>query len=380
MKTIIYFGHHKVGSTALQNFLFRNQTKLMGQGLLYPGVESESLTHVIAELLAASEPTEEQAARLTAAAIMHPPSLNVREPHNALAFQMLAQANKGKPPKWHSGLPSVQQMIRAMRMQEKYLQPHTVLICSEVMSNFGPRHPELIEQVRGIYPDAEHALYCVLRRPDEYLISWHAQRLRFGDKVASLRDGAALNYTGSIHFDYRRTVEPWLEKFPEAPRQIRDYADVLKSGGSVEDFFASHDLEMTEALDPPIRANESLPRAAMEIARRGNHDLPPAEAKALRDYLLTCSGHIKPVPNKDVEMFGAELRAELATRFAPIHDWLSEINGQDAFFPDIEEMARIRPVPESDATADFLSQIDPAALPSDTLRDFIANLQRPLAS
>jgi len=377
MKAIFYFGHHKVGSTALQRFLFRNQTALMRQGILYPGTESESLTSAIARLLDESgDLSKAQAARLSAAALAHAPTMNALEPHNALAFQMLAQVTKGKLPEWHSGLPGVPQMIRAMRLQARLIQPHSVLICSEVMSNFGPRYPQLIERVRDIYPDASPSIYCVLRRPDDYLVSWHSQRLRFGDKVAALSEGAALNYTSTIHFDYRKAVEPWLEKFPDAPQHLRNYTDVLAAGGSVQDFFASNALELPEDMLPVGRANESLPRAAMEIVRRGNHELPPEEAHALRRYLLDDERRPQPVPNRDVEMFGAGLRAELAERFAPIHAWLSETTGQDAFFPDIEELSRPRPIPEQEANADLLAGIDPASLPSDEIRDFIASLQR----
>ncbi|GHG97905.1 hypothetical protein [Pseudodonghicola xiamenensis] len=377
MKVIIYFGHHKVGSTALQSYLYRNQLALMRQGLLYPGVESESLLHLTAELLGARDDlSEPQAARLTAAALSQAPSMNVREPHNAMAFQMLAQASKGRVPKWHVALPGVPQMIRALRMQEKYLLPETVVICSEVMSNFGLHHPELIDRVREIYPNADHQLYCVLRRPDEYLISWHAQRLRFGDKVAALSDGAARKYANTIHFEYRKTVEPWLQRFPEAPFHLHNYADVLKSGGSVEDFFATNALDMPAGTEPPGRANESLPRAAMEIARRGNHDLAPGEAAALRRYLLNSGDDVKPIPNKEIEMYGAALRAELLERFTPIHDWLSKITGQAAFFPDLDEMARCRPVSEAEASADFLAQIPLKALPGETLRDYIRALRQ----
>jgi len=375
MKAIIYFGHHKVGSTALQSFLFRNQTALMRQGILYPGAESQSMACTIAQLLGETDLSETQKTRLSAAAKEHPAPMNAREPHNALAFQMLAQATKNKPPKWHKGLPAVPQMIRAMEMQAKYLQPHSVLICSEVMSNFGAHHPELIDRVRDIFPAASPAIYCVLRRPDEYLIAWHAQRLRFGHKVASLREGAALGYTGSIHFDYRKMVEPWVERFSDAPQHLRNYADVLETGGSVEDFFACNGLEMPPDPVEVGRTNESLPRAAMEIARRGNHDLPPDEGRNLRQYLLNCGEHVTPIPNKEVEMFGADLRAELFKRFASIHAWLSEQTGQAAFFPDIDDMTRLRPVPEADATQDFLAQIPPQTLPNDTLRDYIQALK-----
>ena len=216
----------------------------------------------------------------------------------------------------------------------------------------------------------------VLRRPDDYLVSWHAQRLRFGDKVPALSDGAALKYTGSIHFNYHMVVKPWAETFAGRPLHLRSYSDVTRAGGSVEDFFAASGIDLPGGLTNPGRANESLPRAAMEIARRGNQDLPPEDAGALRQYLLTGLGGIGHVPNSDVEMFGADLRAELAEKFAPVHAYLSQLAGRAAFFEDIDDMTRSRPVPEAEAMADLLSRIPPEALPNDAVRGFIRTLAR----
>jgi hypothetical protein len=378
MKAILYFGHHKVGSTALQSFLYQNQVALMRQGLLYPGVDFESLSLTLARLLGELDISADQAAEMLEAQT-GPTPMNAREPHNALAFQMIAQTHKGKAPDWHPALPGTGQMIRALRMQQRFLRPSTVVLCSEVMSNFGADHPELIDRVREIYPEAEYSLYCVLRRPDEYLVSWHAQRLRFGDKMLPLNGGAAQTYIRGIHFDYRKVVEPWRDRFPGATLHLRNYTDVLKSGGSVEDFFDKTGLEMPSGAIPAGRANESLPRAAMEIARRANQDLPPREAQEMRQYLLTCDRHVTPVPNRDVEMFGAEIRAELAERFAPIHDWLSAEIGRP-FFPDLNEMTRTLPVPEAEATADLLARLPLSTLPNETLRSFIRTLAREQAA
>ena len=379
MKVTIYFGHHKVGSTALQSFLFRNQITLTRAGILYPGVESESLSYMAARLLEHTPLPSGLRSRVAKASKGAPP-MNAREPHNALAFRMLAQANNGTPPPWHEGLPGVGQMVRAMQMQAHFLQPETVVLCSEVMANFGPRHPDMIDKVRDIFPEAEQSLYCVLRRPDEYLVAWHAQRMRFGDKVRALSDGAANHYTKTIHFNYQSVIAPWVDRFPGAPLHIRNYADVLASGGSVEDFFGTTGLTLPQGLKTSLRANESLPRAAMEIARRANHDLPALEADEMRHYLLTSKKHITPLPNREIEMFGASLRAELAEKFAPIHAYLSELTGKDAFFPDIDEMIKPLPIPESEAVADFLSKIPLDSLPNDRLRDFIQGLAREYAA
>ncbi len=366
MKVIIFFGHHKVGSTALQAFFARNHLELLQRGILYPAVEVEGLAQSLAGALNPDRPPALD-------------RMNVREPHNALAFRMLAQATGGKPPAWHGNLPGVGQMLRAIRLQADYLKPHTVILCSEVMSNFGSNHPKLIDTLRDIFPNADYELYCVLRRPDEYLTSWHAQRLRFGDKVSALSDKAARNYFPSIHFDYKRLLVPWIKRFPDSPLHLRNYADVLAAGGSTEDFLAQCDIGFPAGLIPAGRANASLPRAAMELVRRGNHDLPAEQAHSLRQYLLEQGDRLNPVKNADVEMFGANLRADMSRQFAPVHDYLSTLTGQP-FFPDIDQLPTPRPIPEAQATAQLLERLDPAALPDPALRGFVAGLHREIAA
>lgn len=362
MKVILYFGHHKVGSTALQAFMSRNQRRLLDHGILYPAVDSEGLCHMLANALGRPDASVRN-------------EMLLREPHNALAFQMLAQANNTKPPARRKNLPAAAQMIRALRLQVQYLQPHTVLLCSEVLANFGPHPKNLIGQLKNIFPKAEYELYCVLRHPDDYLASWHGQRLRFGHRVAALREVGIAPYADTIHFDYRKMLAPWIAQFPEARIHVRPYPEIMKSGGSAQDFMTTTSVAFPRRLTRTGTANTSIPRAAVEIVRRGNHDLDLATAPALRKYFLSPGNRLKPIANSDVEMFGSALRAEMAARFTPIHDYLCTLTDSD-FFPDIDRMTQTRPVPETEAMADLLAQIDPATLPDARLRDFIRTLQR----
>ena len=48
-------------------------------------------------------------------------------------------------------------------------------------------------------------------------------------------------------------------------------------------------------------------------------------------YLLAGKG-LDPVKNRDVELFTAPVRAEMAERFAPIHDYLSGLRDGAPFF------------------------------------------------
>lgn len=362
MKVVFYIGHHKVGSTALQVFLSQNWLRLARAGILYPAVESRGFSNNLAKALN----RRERAAELP---------VNIREPHSALAYRMMADVSPRKVPAQFQRLPGTGQMLEALRTQVQWLKPKAVVFCSEAFSNFGQVEPRLIRRLRAQFPRAEIEIYCALRRIDEYLVSWHGQRLKAGERLASLGDGGTAAYFDNIHFDFRTVVEPWIEQIPDARLILRNYGDILAAGGSAEDFMAQTGLDFPEGMLPSGKANRSLPRAAMEIVRRANHDLPSDRAHALRKYLLGLDGGPGATPNRDVEMFGAKVRAELAARFAPIHDWLSDIAGTPAFFPDIGEVEKTRPVSEAGAMADLLSKIDPETLPGEDLRDYVAALR-----
>ncbi|WP_417259514.1 hypothetical protein [Celeribacter sp.] len=344
MKAIFYIGHHKVGSTSLQKFLSENAYALLKSGILYPAVESRGLAHMTRNALAGKD-TETDL------------PINLREPHNALAFRMLSQLEGVTVPPYHKELPATPQMKFALRNQIAELEPHTVILCSEVMSNFGVLAPDMIDQLMRMFDTSDLDLYCTLRRPDDYLASWHGQRLKFNHKMRPLRGGATANYFEGIHFDYEKMLRPWVEKCPHATLHIRSYSDVVASGGSVEDFVAQVPVTFPKKLKTTASANPSIPRALMEFARIGNHNLSPEDAHFLRQFLIRAGSSMDIPPNGEVELFGAENRALMMDAFAPIHAYLSQITGKDAFFADIADMAHVRPVSEREANEQGLRQI-----------------------
>jgi len=300
----------------------------------------------------------------------------VREPHSALAYQMIARVSERKVPLQFKRLPPVPQMLLAMRKQVEFLKPQTVILCSEVFANFGQIDPDLIPQLMTAFPDAEVEIYGALRRPDEYLISWHGQCLKVGEQLKPLDKGGLEPYFKTIHFNFRTVVEAWNDQLPDARLILRPYSEILKSGGSIDDFFAQTSIDSPANLTPPGRANQSLPRAAMEIVRRANHDLPKELSQRLTRYFMAAGQALDQVPNARVEMFGAPARQELASHFAPIHDYLSELTGRSAFFDDIDFVEHECPVPQAQATAEFLAQIDPETLPNQDLRDYVEAQKR----
>ncbi len=364
MKVIIYFGHHKVGSTALQAFLANNALQLLQQGILYPAVESQGSAHMLA--LATGR---RRAPDLNC--------MNLREPHNALAFRMLAQDSPKKTtPPWHGALPPLHAMLRAIRHQVEILVPDTVILCSEVFSNFGPSKPALIAQLKKQFPDADFELYCTLRRPDDYMASWFGQRLRFGRKLDALDHGTALADTRSIHFDYQKMIAPWVAAFPDAKLHLRNYAEVLAAGGSVQDFTTQVGCQFPRNVSYEGPNNQGLPRSSYEIVRRAFHDLPTEQANMVLQFFLRRGKSLTPVPDKKVELYGADLRQQLADQFDPINRYLGTLIQTDQFFEDLDQMRQPRPVSLDDANRSLLQTLTTDIIANDAIYAHIQSLKK----
>ena len=344
MKVILFIGQHKVGSTALQTFLAKNSVALLRAGILYPSVDFEGCSVMMAKLLRGKDDDDTL-------------SFNAREPHNALAFRMLND-EFGRPiPPWHKVLPTTPQMLRAIKMQIQYLKPEVVVLTSEVFSNFAAEAPAAIKKLAGLFEGHEVRILVTLRRVDDYLTSWHGQRLKFGYKSAPLRNSATREYINGIHFDYKLMLGKWFDEFPDADFVLRNYNDVLKSGGSCEDFAAHSGVDFPAGLHSVASANPSLHPALHEIARIGNKELKADQASGLRGFLVNAQTQLNLPQSKSIEMFGVENRELMANKFAPIHEYLSKKNRGGAFFSDIDEISSVRDINELDAVNDALAQI-----------------------
>ncbi|MEX0301541.1 MAG: hypothetical protein AB3N24_03880 [Leisingera sp.] len=346
MQVILFIGHHKVGSTSLQDFLARNAPQLARQGILYPFTDFEGMAHMAAASGGLMPPPEEAL------------PINVREPHNALAFRMLSKHRKAGVPGYHKRLPTLGQMEHAIKQQIRFVAPHTVVLAAEVFANFTAVQPQLIGQLVDWFPEAEFTVMATLRRIDEYLASWHGQRLKFGAKLEALSGDGAAGYHQGIHFDYRLMIEGWLQALPGARVILRDYAEVRAAGGSVADFVTQAGLDLPRGLAPERRENDSLHRGFYEIARQANHRLPRSGATELRQALHSdLAGQLQLPGSRSVELFGTGNRTQLLERFRPIDSWLGAQAGRPGFFPDLDEVAEARPVPEAEAMQSALAQL-----------------------
>lgn len=361
LNVVLFIGHHKVGSSALQEFLSQNALALMRAGILYPAVEAEGMAINLRKALTGREVAETL-------------PINAREAHNALAFRMLAERRPtGTVPPYHENLPGARHMLNTIAQQIEALEPRAVVLTAEVFANF--RRP-LVGRLAEFFKGSEIRILVTLRRIDDYIAAWHGQRLRFGHKLLALSAGGLELYFKGIHFNYARMLEGWVEMMPEATFVLRDYKDVLAAGGSIADFQAQSGLDFPDGLLPVDQANPSLHRGLVDIARRGNHLLEPHDAATLRRWLGRMAKHLDLPPSRQVELFGPAARAEMAARFAPIHQEIGRIAGRTPFFADIDKVGEVLPFDQAEVTAAALAQLQARKreIAEPRLRTFIATL------
>ena len=314
---VIFLGHHKVGSTSLQDYLARNAFNHARQGVLYPFVDFEGAAFFAAAGCGTPAPDKLP--------------LNIREPHNALAFAMLANRKDRAIPEFHRSLPSLDQMHHALTQQIKQLRPHTVVLASEVFANFGAAGPEFAQDLSERFQAKSVTLYACFRPIEPYLISWHGQRLKFGHKIAPLRDDAVTAYSESIHFDYRKVLNGWQKAFPNAKVVLRNYSEVNQAGGLVADFFAQSQLPAVSELSQK-RLNRSLHPALFEILRRAIFELEPQMVAPLRKGLVRLTRRLELPPPREIEMLGPVQRQRVLGEFETIDVELGRLVGRDRFF------------------------------------------------
>ncbi|KAA9005088.1 hypothetical protein [Histidinibacterium aquaticum] len=334
MRTILFIGHHKVGSTALQDFLSRNGRAFLKSGLLYPPVEAEGQALLLKSAL--------WPRRIRRKAL----PINAREPHNALAFQMLAETKTGRVPPFHRNLPPSGQMLRTIETLTEHHAPETLVLASEVMGRLGQK-PDLISRLRDSLPEGEIHLVAAFRRIDDHLPSWHSQRLKFGHKVPSLSGRGVEFYRKTIHFNYMSMLRGWLKVLPEARLHLWSYGEVMASGGLIEKFLGEFGIRRPWLASDATMTNPSLHRGIYEIVRRANQELPPEEAKRLRALLSKSADTLGLPASRSIELFGEPMRQQMLEEFAPIDAKLGELAGRSGFFDDLNAVTRILPHPEA---------------------------------
>ena len=335
MKCIIYLGHHKTGSSALQEMFTRNAGVLLQDGILYPFVEPEGQAYA-RTLMAGGDPD----VGLT---------FKVKSPHNHIGYVMQTEALKGNfIPDRYQPLPTAAQMFQTIRDDLARTGAQTLLLCSEVFSQYGTRQPELVGQMLEALGIADVSLYVTLRRPDLHLAAWFSQMLKFGRRPRLLSEGGAADLYRTAHFDFERAVRPWADAVPRGKLFMHTYDAVMAAGGSEPHFTQTFGIDTGRFVPAKGPVNLSIPYALYDLLLRANRQLPPAIARSMQKALLVHQ-HCMTLPsNTEIEVFGSAVRAEMAERFAPMQTYLGGLIGQAGFFSDIEAISKTHPVPLAD--------------------------------
>ena len=327
MRVFIFFGHHKVGSSAIQEFMGRNAPALAAQGILYPAIRPKDAQQ-LKTLVRMGQGTQ-------------PTPRPLREAHNSLGFAMIADHTGHTRPDVCGTDISTEQMFATIRAQITHFRPETLVLVSEVFANFSAIDPPLIDKLfdgLGVRPEDVTAI-AFLRRVDDYLSAWHGQRIRFGHRVPRAPD-LLEHYIGGIHFDYAALVAPWAERC-NGLRLLR-----YQPNRSVREF-ARH-IGLRRNLSEPLR-NRSIHPALIDIARQAQHNLAPEHAAHCTRFLSWASRlHIWGNPHR-IEMWGNCARDRMyyaSQRPNAILDRLTP----DPLFPDLSTILATRPVLQAAAT------------------------------
>ncbi|MEX3314051.1 hypothetical protein [Sulfitobacter sp. PS-8MA] len=364
MKLVIFIGHFKTGSSSLQRFFCRNYVSLLNAGILYPSVESQGMSRNMAALRQGHDFGNMEV------------GLNISEPHNALALRLKNEEDGHDVPGYYPNLPSGFQMFENLQAQIAALSPNVVILCSEVFALFGlTAELKSIKRIANRFSQHDVTIYCNLRRPDHHISSWHRQRLKFGEKLAPLRQDAFRHYLATAHFKQDEMIQGWKDHFPNGKLVVRNFADVKSAGGSVADFMTHCGAEFPEGLENPGDFNLSVPSAFAEIGRLALHELGQERGCALVSWLIAASSYVDHVKESDVEMFGSINRELIANNFSQTHEKISEIAGVDQFYSDIESFAQQRSVSDVDAARAALPGLRAHAKNSQLAEDLISWLE-----
>lgn len=338
-QVILFIGHFKTGSSSIQNFLASNFHALLQAGILYPSVESRGIARNMRLLLQGEDQDLKGA------------GLNGVEPHNALALRLRYEEDGRPVPHYYPNLPDGFQMLELLDQQIRQLQPKTVILCSEVFALLGMTPARsAVARLAHLLAGYDVTIYCHLRRVDEYLSSWHRQRLKFRTPIPRLAEDGMQRYLGTAHVEQAQMIEGWIaDRFPDARLVIRNFDEVRRGGGSIHDFIAHSGADFPAGLVIPADQNPSVPSAFAEIGRRALHELEPEHARRLVRWLTRARKRIEHPKDAEVEMLGAANRALLGEAFARIAPQLDRLTGAAPFYPDLDDILRLRPVDDLEA-------------------------------
>lgn len=299
-RTVYHIGHHKTGTTAVQNQL-RNSfgpANKAKQGILYPKVG-------------------------------HPKNGSVvSSNHNALHYLYLRAEH---PFVTES---SARELTTAIVGSVTDLEPDTVVFSAEdafFLADRAAPYSELT-YLDAIIPYPKEFV-AFLRRPDQYASSWQKQTLWFGAKTRPLHTKQRVErLLDTCILNYRKALTPFLDHGDVAVLRYEHGAN------SVDMFY--NDVLGIKAPRAVASANPSIPDVFAELARRFTVNRRRLSADEIGTLIRF--GH-----RERVDMFGMANRQRLRDEFLATNDWLIDTFGAAASFDDVDAIC--------DVPADWLS-------------------------
>lgn len=136
-RVLVHIGPHKTGTTTIQHFLTQNRAALLDHGILYPEAGRRERGHL---------------------RYFHHPLIKALMDHDE---------------------PETARHVAEMQEEIARHRPRTVILSSEVLARTSLA-PETFASLRGLFPAARREWLMYLRRQDDLLISYYAERIQRG--------------------------------------------------------------------------------------------------------------------------------------------------------------------------------------------------------
>ena len=233
MQLILHIGTHKTGTSAVQEFLYRNELRLAERGIYYAHRPRARALNQLAHLIATGRKAEAQ----------------------ALIDSHLAKASAGGV----TTLLISAESFFAMTMFFHKLEGDT---CED----YWAEESRCIELLHGVLPaDMPKHVVVFFRRQDKFLESVYAQTVRtrpLSESCEQFRD------TAGEALDYARHMRLWRRAFPDCV--VYTYEETANDAARffLRNVLKTGDAEQFEGLD--LRVNTSLTRDLVEYKRELN--------------------------------------------------------------------------------------------------------------
>lgn len=254
-RLILHIGHYKTGTTALQVFCSRNDTRLKAVGVEYP----ERYRH--------------------------------HAKHSALAFALLRAAGARTLMHGYAD-PTPPEALSATLLDHVRKSPaKAVLISSEEfmrLAVFPAAEAELAAILARHAAGIEIEAIAYLRPPQAHLRSWYNQLIKMREVVPDYLT-ALCHTVEPIHLDYGFALAPWRRLLGDRRVILRPYRSPEKGSGAIfDDFFRALGFDLpAKAVYPAGDPNPRLDERVAELVRLLQNDgHPPRVVKRLRDKVL----------------------------------------------------------------------------------------------